>query len=37
VIDLIAFLDSLREAIEKTFPRARAFMRPGFDEIDKNA
>jgi hypothetical protein len=33
VIDLIAFLDSLREAIEKTFPRARAFIRPGFDEI----
>jgi len=37
VIDLIAFLDSLREAIEKTFPKARAFIRPGFDEIDKNA
>ncbi|MBS3919589.1 MAG: hypothetical protein KG012_11970 [Deltaproteobacteria bacterium] len=36
VIDLIAFLDSLREAIEKTFPRAREFIRPGFDEIDKN-
>jgi len=37
VIDLIAFLDSLRGAMEKTFPRARAFIRPGFDEIDKNA
>jgi hypothetical protein len=36
VIDLIAFLDSLREAVEKAFPRARAFIRPGFDEINPN-
>jgi len=34
VIDLIAFLDSLRQAMEETFPNARAFIRPGFDEID---
>ncbi|MBM4340684.1 MAG: hypothetical protein FJ110_14220 [Deltaproteobacteria bacterium] len=35
VIDIIAFLDSLREAVEKAFPNARAFIRPGFDEINK--
>jgi hypothetical protein len=34
VIDLIAFLDSLRQAMEETFPNARSFIRPGFDEID---
>jgi len=34
VIDLIAFLDGLREAMEETFPNARSFIRPGFDEID---
>lgn len=34
VIDLITFLDSLREALEKAFPKARAFIRPGFDEIN---
>jgi len=33
VIDAIAFLDSLRQAIEKTFPNARSFIRPGFDDI----
>jgi hypothetical protein len=36
VIDIIAFLDSLRQAVEKTFPRARSFIRPGFDRIDLN-
>jgi len=34
VIDFIAFLDSLRQAMEETFPKARSFIRPGFDEID---
>lgn len=34
VIDLISFLDSLRQALEKTFPKARSFIRPGFDETD---
>ena len=34
VIDLIAFLDGLRQAMEETFPNARSFVRPGFDEID---
>ncbi len=33
VIDIIAFLDGLRQAVEETFPSARSFIRPGFDEI----
>ena len=37
VIDIIAFLDSLREALEKAFPRARGFIRPGFDETTKGS
>ena len=36
VIDIITFLDSLRQAVEETFPNARSFIRPGFDEIDPN-
>ena len=36
VIDVIAFLDGLRQAVEQTFPNARSFIRPGFDEIDPN-
>jgi hypothetical protein len=34
VIDIIAFLDGLRQAVEETFPNARSFIRPGFDEIE---
>jgi len=34
VTDLIAFLDGLRQAVEKTFPSARSFIRPGFDRVD---
>lgn len=34
VRDLIAFLDRLRQAVEETFPNARSFIRPGFDQID---
>jgi hypothetical protein len=34
VIDIIAFLDHLRQAVEKAFPSARSFIRPGFDRID---
>jgi hypothetical protein len=34
VIDVIAFLDGLGQAVEKAFPRARSFIRPGFDGID---
>ncbi len=33
IIDLLVHLDRLRKAIEQTFPNARAFIRPGFDEI----
>ena len=36
VLDIIAFLDRLRQAMEKTFPNARSFIRPGFDRIDLN-
>jgi len=32
VMDIIAFLDGLRQAVEKTFPGAKSFIRPGFDE-----
>jgi len=35
-IDLIALLDGLRQAVEKTFPQARSFVRPGFDGTDQN-
>jgi hypothetical protein len=35
-LDIIAFLDRLRQAMEKTFPRARSFIRPGFERIDLN-
>jgi len=35
VIDAIAFLDSLRQAVEKAFPNARSFIRPGFDSMTK--
>ena len=31
VIDIIAFLDGLRQAAEETLPNARSFIRPGFD------
>jgi hypothetical protein len=34
VMDIIAFLDGLGQAVEKTFPSARSFVRPGFDEPD---
>jgi hypothetical protein len=36
VVDLISFLDGLRQAVEKTFPRARSFVRPGFESFDLN-
>jgi hypothetical protein len=34
VIDIIAFLDGLRQAVEETFPKGRSFIRPGFDQFD---
>ena len=36
VPDIIAFLDHLRQAVEKAFSSARSFIRPGFDRIDLN-
>jgi hypothetical protein len=36
VFDIISFLDSLRQAVEETFPNARSFNRPGFDRVDLN-
>jgi len=36
VLEIISFLDRLRQAVEATFPRARSFIRPGFDSIDLN-
>ena len=36
VFGMISFLDSLRQAVEETFPNARSFIRPGFDRVDLN-
>jgi hypothetical protein len=36
VLEIISFLDSLRQAVEETFPKARSFLRPGFDTIGLN-
>lgn len=36
VLNLVSFLDRLGQAIEETFPKARSFIRPGFDNIDPN-
>jgi len=35
-LEIISFLDRLRQAVEETFPSARSFIRPGFDRIDLN-
>jgi hypothetical protein len=35
-LDIIAFLDQLRQAAELAFPKARSFKRPGFD-VDLNS
>jgi len=34
LMDILSFLDSLREGVEETFPKARSFIRPGFDEME---
>jgi hypothetical protein len=34
ILDLLVHLDRLRRKIEKTFPDARAFVRPGFDTAE---
>ena len=33
IVPLILQLERLRKRVEKEFPNARAFIRPGFDEI----
>ena len=35
IVDIIVHLERLRRRTENEFPDARAFIRPGFDEIDK--
>ena len=37
IVDVITHLDRLRRRTEKKFPAARAFVRPGFDEIESEA
>jgi len=32
ILDILVHLDRLRRNVEKTFPNARAFVRPGFDD-----
>ena len=34
ILRFIAYLDRLREEVEKTFPDARSFARPGFEKFD---
>ena len=36
VFEIISLLRLLKQAVEETFPRARSFIRPGFDSIDSN-
>lgn len=36
VLKIISFLDRLGQVIEETFPKARSFIRPGFDTNDQN-
>ena len=36
ILEMISFLDRLRQAVEETFPKVRSFIRPGFDGIDGN-
>jgi len=36
ILRFVAYLDRLREEVEESFPKARSFIRPGFDKIDLN-
>ena len=36
VLEIISFLGLVRQAVEETFPKARSFIRPGFDTLDLN-
>jgi hypothetical protein len=37
ILDILVHLEQLRRNVEKAFPEARAFIRPGFDKIDLNS
>jgi len=37
ILDLLVHLDRLRRKVEKVFPGAREFIRPGFDKIHLNS
>jgi hypothetical protein len=37
ILDILLHLEQLRRKVEKTFPHARSFIRPGFDKIDLNS
>jgi len=37
LLKLLVHLEQLRRSVEKAFPSARAFIRPGFDKIDLNS
>ena len=36
ILDILVHLERMRKAIEKAFPDARAFLRPGFDTIPEH-
>lgn len=36
ILEFLIHLDRLRKKVEETFPAARAFIRPGFEEFDLN-
>jgi hypothetical protein len=37
IVKMLVHLEALRNKVEKAFPDARAFIRPGFDRIDLNS
>jgi hypothetical protein len=37
ILNILLHLEQLRRKVEKAFPDARAFIRPGFDKIDLNS
>ena len=37
ILNILVHLEQLRRKVEKAFPDARAFIRPGFDKIDLNS
>jgi hypothetical protein len=37
ILDMQVHLEQLRREVEKAFPAAREFIRPGFDKIDLNS